>query len=67
VNFTSDYLKNFELQMAATSSPAALKAAMEKSYPEIGATSVLDLSSKVIKADMAWPQCSRPGSQVVRT
>jgi glyoxylase-like metal-dependent hydrolase (beta-lactamase superfamily II) len=56
VNFNRDYLKAFEAQAAKAEDSAELIAAMKRLYPDIGGAVLLDLSAKVIKGEMKWPQ-----------
>ncbi|MBV8619975.1 MAG: MBL fold metallo-hydrolase [Curvibacter sp.] len=56
VRFTSDYLRQFEQQMARTRTSGELSQAMKQQYPGLGAEPVLELSAKVIKGDIPWPQ-----------
>lgn len=56
VRFTAAYLKRFELEAAAAPDAAALVKAMQRHYPALGAVPSLDLSAKVIKGEMRWPQ-----------
>lgn len=56
VAFTRGYLKAFETEAARAKDSAALVAAMKKRYPKLGDTSSLELSAKVIKGEMTWPQ-----------
>lgn len=56
VAFTRSYLKAFETEAARAKDSAALIAAMTKRYPALGEPSSLELSAKVIKGEMKWPQ-----------
>lgn len=56
VRFTRDYLRAFEQEAARAKDSAALIAAMQQRYPALGEASSLELSAKVIKGDMQWPQ-----------
>ncbi|RZL64660.1 MAG: MBL fold metallo-hydrolase [Variovorax sp.] len=56
VAFTRGYLKAFEAEAAKATDSAALIAAMTKRYPKAGEPSSLELSAKVIKGEMKWPQ-----------
>ncbi len=56
VRFTRDYLRTFEQEAARAKDSAALIAAMQQRYPALGESSSLELSAKVIKGDMKWPQ-----------
>ena len=55
VRFTRDYLKAFDYEAAKDADSAALVAAMQQRYPDLGDTGSLELSAKVIKGDMKWP------------
>ncbi|MBJ2158277.1 MBL fold metallo-hydrolase [Variovorax sp. IB41] len=56
VKFTRGYLQAFETEAKKAKDSAALIAAMKKRYPKLQDTSSLELSAKVIKGDMKWPQ-----------
>lgn len=56
VAFTRGYLKAFEVEAARAKDAATLVAAMKQRYPGLGDTSSLELSAKVIKGEMKWPQ-----------
>ncbi|KAF1072070.1 MAG: hypothetical protein GAK39_00823 [Variovorax sp.] len=56
VNFTRAYLQAFEAEAAKAKDSAALIAAMKKRYPKLEDASSLELSAKVIKGEMKWPQ-----------
>ena len=56
VRFTADYLKTFELQAAKADHSAELVKAMKTAYPTLGGDASLELSAKVIKGEMKWPQ-----------
>lgn len=56
VKFTGAYVKVFEKEAARASGSAALIQAMTAKYPALGAVPSLELSAKVIKGDMQWPQ-----------
>ncbi|EKN43570.1 MULTISPECIES: MBL fold metallo-hydrolase [Pseudomonas syringae group] len=55
VTFTADYLKSFEEHAAKTRDSAALIDAMKKAWPQLAEPSSLELSAKVIKSEMKWP------------
>lgn len=55
VTFTADYLKSFEEHAAKTKDSAALIDAMKKAWPQLAEPSSLELSAKVIKGEMKWP------------
>ena len=56
VRFTADYLKTFELPAAKSNHAAELVYAMKTAYPTLAGASSLELSAKVIKGEMKWPQ-----------
>ncbi|GHD55250.1 MBL fold metallo-hydrolase [Jeongeupia chitinilytica] len=56
VEFTRDYLKAFETEAAKAKDAAALIGAMDRRYPQFGRDATLDISAKVIKGEMKWPQ-----------
>ncbi|MDY0918245.1 MBL fold metallo-hydrolase [Pseudomonas viridiflava] len=55
VTFTAGYLKSFEEHAAKTKDSAALIDAMKKAWPQLAEPSSLELSAKVIKGEMKWP------------
>lgn len=55
VRFTRDYLKVFDQEAAKAANGNALIAAMKQRYPDLGDTSSLELSAKVIKGEVKWP------------
>ncbi len=56
VNFTRQYIRDFETAAAASADSAELIAKMKASYPAIGGDSILALSAKVIMGEMKWGQ-----------
>jgi len=56
VRFTADYLKTFEVQAAKANNSAELIKAMKAAYPTVAGDASLELSAKVIKGEMKWPQ-----------
>lgn len=56
VRFTADYLKTFEIQAAKANNSAELIKAMKAAYPTLAGDASLELSAKVIKGEMKWPQ-----------
>jgi glyoxylase-like metal-dependent hydrolase (beta-lactamase superfamily II) len=56
VKYTSAYLKAFEAEAAKAQNSAELVAAMKARYPQAGEQASLELSAKVIKGEMKWPQ-----------
>lgn len=56
VKFTRGYLQAFETEAKQAKDSAALIAAMKKRYPKLEDASSLELSAKVIKGEMKWPQ-----------
>ncbi|WP_296226444.1 MBL fold metallo-hydrolase [Ralstonia sp. UBA689] len=56
VRFTAGYLKTFELEAARASDSAELVKAMKAAYPALAGDASLELSAKVIKGEMKWPQ-----------
>lgn len=56
VNFTIDYLKTAEAQLAKTRNSDELIKAMNTRYPALKDRSALELSAKVLKGEMKWPQ-----------
>ncbi|KQP37331.1 MBL fold metallo-hydrolase [Pseudorhodoferax sp. Leaf274] len=56
VAFTRAYVEAFEQEAAAAPDSAALIAAMRKRFPTLGELSSLELSARVAKGEMRWPQ-----------
>lgn len=56
VNFTHQYIQDFEAAAATSANSAELVATMKKNYPAIGGDSILGLSAKVIMGEMKWGQ-----------
>lgn len=56
VRFTADYLKTFEVEAARANNAAELIQAMKAAYPSLPGDASLELSAKVIKGEMKWPQ-----------
>lgn len=56
VTFTAGYLKAFDAQAVRAKDSAALIAAMKSAYPQLGDVESLELSAKVVKGEMHWPQ-----------
>ncbi|MCH7337877.1 MBL fold metallo-hydrolase [Acinetobacter sp. NIPH 2699] len=55
VNFSIDYLKQYEKAVKATQNSAELIQIMQKQYPALGESDSLDLGAKVVKGEMQWP------------
>jgi glyoxylase-like metal-dependent hydrolase (beta-lactamase superfamily II) len=56
VNFTRNYIKDFEAAAESSSNSGELIAKMKTSYPTLGGDSILGLSAKVIMGEMKWGQ-----------
>lgn len=56
VRFSKSYIQNFEKQSAKAENAAALVQAMQSEYPALAGTESLNLSAKVFKGEMKWPQ-----------
>jgi len=56
VAFTRAYLEAFEQEAAAAADSTALIAAMRRRFPALGELSSLELSARVVKGEMRWPQ-----------
>lgn len=56
VTFTQNYLTTLEAELPKAKDSAALVAAMKKHYPNLKDESSLELSAKVLKGEMKWPQ-----------
>lgn len=55
VNFSIDYLKQYEKVAKATKSSADLIQMMQKQYPDLAEFGSLELGAKVVKGEMKWP------------
>ena len=56
VQFTADYLSQFEKASAQAKDSQELVAAMKQRYPGLPGEDTLELGAKVIKGEMKWPQ-----------
>ncbi|MGO4745781.1 MBL fold metallo-hydrolase [Serratia quinivorans] len=56
VTFTQNYLTTLEAELPKAKDSAELVAAMKKHYPTLKDESSLELSAKVLKGEMKWPQ-----------
>lgn len=56
VSFTQNYLTTLEKALPKAKDSAQLIAAMKKQYPGLKDESSLELSAKVLKGEMNWPQ-----------
>ncbi|MBX9754468.1 MAG: MBL fold metallo-hydrolase [Pseudomonadaceae bacterium] len=56
VSFTADYLKVLETELPKARNSGELVKAMVKQYPQLTGTADLELSAKVLKGEMQWPQ-----------
>jgi glyoxylase-like metal-dependent hydrolase (beta-lactamase superfamily II) len=56
VTFTQNYLTTLNTEIPKAKDSAELIAAMKKHYPELKDESSLELSAKVLKNEMKWPQ-----------
>ncbi|CNH62391.1 metallo-beta-lactamase superfamily protein PA0057 [Yersinia thracica] len=56
VTFTQRYLTTLNTEIPKAKNSAELIAAMKKHYPELKDESSLELSAKVLKNEMKWPQ-----------
>ncbi|MNC57549.1 hypothetical protein D3C75_1072240 [compost metagenome] len=56
VTFTQNYLTRLENALPKAKDSAQLIAAMKKQYPGLKDESSLELSAKVLKGEMNWPQ-----------
>lgn len=56
VEFTAGYLRTFEAAAAQAADSAELVEAMRRAYPAFGEPASLELSAKVAKGEMKWPQ-----------
>ncbi len=55
VNFSIDYLKQYEKTVKVTNDSATLIQKMQTQYPNLAETSSLELGAKVVKGEMKWP------------
>ena len=55
VNFSLDYLAQYEKAVTASKNSAELIAQMKNKYPELAGNSSLELSAKVVKGEVKWP------------
>ncbi|KLD77959.1 MBL fold metallo-hydrolase [Xanthomonas hyacinthi] len=55
VRFTADYIRAFDEETAKAKDAAALVAAMQQRYPQLGGVDALQLSAQVAKGEMRWP------------
>ncbi|MTD28356.1 MBL fold metallo-hydrolase [Erwinia sorbitola] len=56
VKFTQQYLKTAETVLAGSKDAASYTAVMQMKYPALKDVSSLELSAKVLKGEMKWPQ-----------
>lgn len=56
VNFSLHYLDTLEKELSTSKNSTALIAAMKTHYPQLQEQSSLELSAKVLKGEMKWPQ-----------
>ncbi|CNE85078.1 MBL fold metallo-hydrolase [Yersinia nurmii] len=56
VNFTQKYLTTLNAEIPKAKDSAELISAMKKHYPNLKDESSLELSAKVLKGEMKWPQ-----------
>jgi len=54
IDYTRDYLRAFEQELAKAADSAALIAAMKARYPEAGMGVALEIGAKVAKGEMKW-------------
>lgn len=55
VNFSLDYLKNYEKAVKTTDNAQQLSQRMQQQYPHLKEKDTLDLGAKVVKGEMKWP------------
>lgn len=55
VNFSIDYLKQYEKAVKVTNDSTTLIQNMQTQYPNLTETSSLELGAKVVKGEMKWP------------
>ncbi len=56
VTYTSEYIKTFGAEAAKAKDSAALVSVMKTRFPQAGEPASLELSAKVFKGEMKWPQ-----------
>lgn len=54
VQYTRDYLRAFDEELAKAADSAALIAAMNRRYPQAGLSAALQIGAKVAKGEMKW-------------
>ncbi|WP_151711392.1 MBL fold metallo-hydrolase [Acinetobacter junii] len=55
VNFSIDYLKQYEKAAKVTKTSTTLIQMMQKEYPTLSESNSLELGAKVVKGEMQWP------------
>ena len=55
VNFSLDYLAQYEKAVKASQNSAELISKMKQQYPQLAGDSSLELGAKVVKGEMKWP------------
>lgn len=55
VNFSIDYLKQYEKAVKKSKNAAALVQSMQQQYPDLTESVSLELGAKVVKGEMKWP------------
>jgi len=55
VNFSLDYLNNYEKAVKTTKTAQQLSQTMQQQYPDLKETDTLDLGAKVVKGEIKWP------------
>jgi glyoxylase-like metal-dependent hydrolase (beta-lactamase superfamily II) len=55
VQFSIDYLNQYDTVVKASKNSAELIEGMKKAYPQLPAESSLELGAKVVKGEMKWP------------
>lgn len=55
VNFSIDYLKQYENAAKVTKTSTDLIQMMQKEYPTLSESNSLELGAKVVKGEMQWP------------
>ena len=55
VNFSIDYLKQYEQAVKSSKNSEVLIKTMQQKYPTLTETSSLELGAKVVKGEMQWP------------
>ena len=56
IQFTADYIRDFERMNGQSNNAAELTEKMKAEYPKLHEEGTLEFSAKVVKGDIKWPQ-----------